>query len=112
ADSAFIYQKEIDEKKRTIVGVNNYILDEDTPIPILRIDPELSKKQCDRLKHVKATRNNKKVQDILERLRSAAEGTENLMPIIVEAVREYATVQEICDVFRDIFGEYEEPAVF
>ncbi|MHA2270716.1 MAG: acyl-CoA mutase large subunit family protein [Candidatus Hodarchaeales archaeon] len=112
ADSAFIYQKEIDEKKRTIIGVNNYILDEDTPIPILRIDPELSKKQCERLKHVKATRNNEKVQDILERLRIAAKGTENLMPIIVEAVREYATVQEICDVFRDIFGEYEEPAVF
>ncbi|MFW9915779.1 MAG: methylmalonyl-CoA mutase [Candidatus Thorarchaeota archaeon] len=112
ADSAFIYQKEIDEKKRTIVGVNNYILDEETPIPILRIDPELSEKQCERLNHVKATRNNKKVQEILERLRSAAKGTENLMPIIVEAVREYATVQEICDVFRDVFGEYEEPAIF
>lgn len=112
ADSAFIYQKEIDEKKRTIIGVNKYILDEETPIPTLKIDPELSKKQCERLKHVKATRNNKKVQDLLERLRIAAKGTENLMPIIVEAVREYATVQEICDVFRDVFGEYEEPAVF
>jgi methylmalonyl-CoA mutase N-terminal domain/subunit len=112
ADSAFLYQREIDEKKRIIVGVNEYIDDEENPIPILKIDPELAKNQISRINEVKATRDNKKVEEILERLKNAAKGTENLMPLIVEAVREYATIQEICDVMRDIFGVYEEPAVF
>ncbi|MFX0113499.1 MAG: methylmalonyl-CoA mutase [Candidatus Hodarchaeota archaeon] len=112
ADSAFLYQREIDEKKRIIVGINEYIDEEENPIPILKIDPELARNQIARINEVKATRDNKKVEKILEKLKNAAKGTENLMPIIVEAVREYATVQEICDVMRDIFGVYEEPAVF
>ncbi|MFQ5977689.1 MAG: methylmalonyl-CoA mutase [Candidatus Heimdallarchaeota archaeon] len=112
ADSAFLYQREIDEKKRIIVGVNKYVDDEENPIPILQIDPELERMQFDQLKSVKATRNSKKVEEILEKLKNAAKGSENMMPLIVDAVREYATVQEICDVLRDVFGIYEEPAIF
>jgi methylmalonyl-CoA mutase N-terminal domain/subunit len=112
ADSAFLYQREIDEKKRIIVGVNKYVDDEESPIPLLQIDPELERRQFDQLKSVKATRNNKKVEKILEKLKNAAKGSENMMPLIVDAVREYATVQEICDVLRDVFGIYQEPAIF
>lgn len=112
ADSAFLYQREIDETKRIIVGVNEYVDDEKNPIPLLKIDPELERMQFDQLKSVKTARNNKKVEEILEKLKDAAKGSENLMPLIVGAVREYATVQEICDVLRDVFGIYEESAIF
>ena len=112
AESAFRYQKEIDEKNRIIVGVNEYVSGEETSVPTLIIDPKVEKVQHERKEHIKATRNNNKVDKILERLRKDAQGSKNLMPTIVEAVREYATVQEICDVLRDVFGEYEEPAIF
>ncbi len=112
ADSAFRYQKEIDEKKRVVVGVNDYTQEEETPIPLLLIDPEVQNKQVERKEQIKKTRDQEKVNQILKRIQEAAQGTENLMPLIVEAVREYATVQEICDVFREVFGIYEEAAIF
>jgi methylmalonyl-CoA mutase N-terminal domain/subunit len=113
SDSAYRYEREIETKKRTIVGVNDFILeDEEITIPVLKIDPEVERRQIERLNKTRMERDNKKVQEALDGLRKASEGTENVVPHVVEAVRAYASVGEICDVWRDVFGEWEEPKIF
>lgn len=112
ANSAYIYQKEIENKERIIVGVNDYKLDEEISIQILKMDEEGEKRQINRLKNLRRNRDNKKLEKKLADLRKAAEGNENLMPYILESVRAYGTLGEICEVFRDVFGEYIEPAIF
>jgi methylmalonyl-CoA mutase N-terminal domain/subunit len=111
ADAAYRYQREIDEQKRTVVGVNAYEEEEPPRIPILRMDPEGYKKQCARLAKVREERDSGAVGQALDRLRIAAQGTENTMPYVLDAVRVYATLQEIMDVFRDEFGLYREPMI-
>jgi len=111
ADAAYRYQREIDEQKRVVVGVNAYEEEEPPRIPILRMDPEGYERQCARLAKVREERDSGAVGQALDRLRIAAQGTENTMPHILDAVRVYATLQEIMDVFRDEFGLYREPMV-
>ena len=111
ADAAYIYQQEIDKQERVIVGVNDFINDEPIQIPILNMDPQGYEVQSGRLEDVRNTRDNDAVQSCLEVLRAAAHGSENLMPPILDAVKTYATLQEIMDVLRDVFGEYHEPAI-
>ncbi|TET75789.1 MAG: methylmalonyl-CoA mutase [Dehalococcoidia bacterium] len=111
ADAAYRFQQHIDTKKRTLVGVNKYVTDH-PPVDILKIDPEVERKQVARLQEVKQTRDNREVEQSLEELRRAAEGQENLMPYIIECVRGYATLQEICDVLREVFGTYRDPGMF
>ncbi len=109
ADSAYKYQKEIDEKKRIIVGCNEYTIEEDKyPIELLRVDPKVEKEQVARLQKLKRERDNKKVKAMLEKLHYAAEKDENLMPTIIEAVKVYVTLGEITDVLRKVYGEYKE----
>jgi len=110
AESAYVYQKQIDNGEKTLIGVNKYVTDH-PPILIWRMDPAIEKKQLERLKAVKTRRKNKRVKTYLERIRKAAEGDENLMPFIIDAVKEYATLQEICDVFRQVFGIYRDPGL-
>jgi methylmalonyl-CoA mutase N-terminal domain/subunit len=112
AESAYRYQKETDENKRVIVGVNQYKLEEDISIPILKMDERGEERQNNRLKKLRKERDNIKVQKYLKSLRKAAEGNENLMPYILTCVHSYATLGEICDVLREVFGEYKEPAIF
>ncbi len=111
ADAAYIYQQEIDSNERIIVGINDFVNDEPVQIPILDMDPKGYDLQCARLEEVRATRDHTTVHQSLTELRTAAQGTENLMPYILDSVKAYATLQEIMDVFRDVFGEYEEPAI-
>ena len=111
ADAAYRYQREIDTRQRLIVGVNEYINDEPVQIPILEMDPQGYEIQCARIEVVKRTRDQRAVNCCLAELRAAAQGAANLMPPILEAVKEYATLQEIMDVFREVFGEYEETAI-
>ena len=111
AEAAYRYQKEIDDRERTIVGVNEYVEDEPLTIPILRMDPEGEKRQCDRRRRLREERDNQKVGATLAALREAARGKENLMPFILDAVRAYSTLQEITDVLRDVFGVYQEPVI-
>jgi methylmalonyl-CoA mutase N-terminal domain/subunit len=111
AEAAYHYQKLIDEGKKAIVGVNKYVTDH-PPITIWKMDPEIERRQLKRLREVKETRNTQKVREHLNELRGAAEGDKNLMPSIINAVREYATLQEICDVFREVFGTYTDPGMF
>jgi len=109
ADSSYKYQRETDEKKRIIVGVNDYKTREETyPIPILRVDPKVEEEQVTRLQKLKRERDNRKVKEVLEKLHYTAEKDENLMPIIIDAVKAYTTLGEICGVLREIYGEYKE----
>jgi len=111
-ESAFRHQREVESKERTIVGLNQFLAEEETPIKILRVDPEVERRQADELNRVKRRRNNGRVKDILARLRRTAEHDENLMHVIIQAVKEYATLGEICDVLREVYGEYKAPMVF
>ncbi|MGQ9530438.1 MAG: acyl-CoA mutase large subunit family protein [Candidatus Bathycorpusculaceae bacterium] len=112
-ESAYRFQREVETKKRIIVGVNEFVAREEAPIKILQIDPEIERKLVGRLKQIKQQRNQTRVKEALNNLRSAAEKeTVNLMPFIIQAVKEYVTVGEICDVLREVFGEYKPPSIF
>jgi methylmalonyl-CoA mutase N-terminal domain/subunit len=111
AESAYRYQREIDTKERIIVGVNDYLTEEPLTIPLLEIDREGERRQRERLVRVRRERDNELVARRLEALREAAQGTANLMPYILDAARAYATLGEICGVFREVFGEYREPVI-
>ncbi len=112
ADSAYKFQQQIDRGEKTMVGVNKYATGEPPPVEILKIDPELEAKQIARLHQVKNDRNNKKVRECLERLGEACVNNENVMPFLIQAVKEYASLQECCDVYRKVFGRYRDPGIF
>jgi methylmalonyl-CoA mutase N-terminal domain/subunit len=111
ADSAARYQQEIEAHKRTIVGVNDFVDDQPLQVPILKLDPNGERRQLDRLQRLRRERDNSAVESKLAALRAAAQGTANLMPFILDATRAYATLQEMMDVFRDVFGRYREPVI-
>ncbi|MEE9610823.1 MAG: methylmalonyl-CoA mutase family protein [Desulfatiglandales bacterium] len=112
ADAAYKYQRQIDEKRKTVVGVNKYVTEEEIPVEVLQIDEELERLQIEKTNRVKNERDNKKVKGALERLEGACAGNQNVMEPIIEAVKEYATLQEVCDVFRKVFGEYRDPGIY
>jgi methylmalonyl-CoA mutase, N-terminal domain len=111
ADSAYRYQKEIDSKKRIIVGVNEYASNEPVAIPILEMDKEGEKRQLERLSRLRRERDNELISVKLDALRQAANGKENLMPYLLEAVSASGTLGEVCGVLRQVFGEYRLPAL-
>ncbi len=112
-ESAYRYQREVEKKSRTIVGVNLFKTEEEIPLKILRVDPAVEKKVVERLNRVKRERNNHEVRKALEGIRNAAEEeTRNLMPLVLDAVKEYATIGEICGVLREVFGEHKPSTVF
>jgi len=111
AEASARYQREIEEKKRYMVNVNVYEPQEEQDMEIHRIDPEISERQLERLKNLKEKRDNALVEQRLEELKEAARGDENTMYPILEAVRAYATVQEICDAMKEVFGSYRETPV-
>ena len=112
AESAYRYQQEIDAHRRTIVGVNDYVMAEHVKVPTLYVDYAGQEKHLARLDRVRRERNQSQVTRALDDLHRACDGTENTMPAIIEAVRAYATLGEVVDVFRSAFGNYMEPAVF
>lgn len=108
ADAAYEYQQRVESGEQIIVGVNGYVMDEETPIPILKIGPEIEAKQRERLAEVKRRRDQARVRETLAEVRRTAAGDGNLMPPILDAVRAYATLGEIVDELRAVFGEYDE----
>ena len=109
ADSAYKYQRETDEKKRTIVGVNDYKIEEtECPIELLRVDPNVEQEQLANLQRLKRQRDNKKAREALDKLHYSAEKDQNLMPIMIDAVKAYATLGEITEVLKQVYGEYKE----
>ncbi len=109
SDSAYRYQRELDLEERYVIGINAYAGEDSYTIPILAMDPEGYKRQTERLEELRRIRDNGVVGQSLDRLRIACQGTENLMPYILDAVRAYATLGEIISVMKEIFGVYEEP---
>jgi len=112
AEAAYRYQKEIDNNNRTIVGVNKYKTDEEITVPLLKMDEKGEHRQINRLKKLRKNRNQNKFESNLKKLKKAAEGEDNLMPYILDCVHSYATLGETCEILREVFGEYEEPAIY
>jgi methylmalonyl-CoA mutase, N-terminal domain len=111
-ESAYRYQREVEDGERLIVGVNAFQSDREEPIQILKIDDRVAEEQAERLNKVKAERNPAAVSAALTRVEAACRGTENLMPPVLEAVKSYATLGEISDVFRKVWGQYREGGIF
>lgn len=111
-DSAYKYQLEIESGERVVIGVNKFQMEEKPPKNLLRVDPVLEENQRRKLLALKEERDGTAVAAALARLKDTATGTDNLIPPILEAVKAYATLGEICDVLRDVFGEYQQRAIF
>ena len=109
-ESAYQYQKAVERGDQVIVGVNKYQMKESSEVPILVIDDTVRERQVKRLDEVRARRDRGCVANALEKIKLAARQNENTMPATIEAVRAYATLEEICDALRDVYGLYEEPA--
>ncbi len=112
SDSAYAFQKSLEEKRRFQVGVNCFRDSEPTPIPILKIDPEIEKKQVARVKKLRSERDGDLVAEKLKQLEAAAGSNENLVPYILECVKSYSTVGEIVRSLKKVYGGYAEPSVF
>ena len=110
-NSAYKYQMEIEANTRVVVGVNKFQIEEKHHKDILRVDPEVEKLQKKKLQELKNSRNNEEVERVLKRLKDEAKGKENLMPCILDAVKAYATLGEICNVLREVFGEYQQSVI-
>ena len=112
ANSAYRYQKEIEDRERVIVGVNDFVVEETSEVEPLRVTKEAFDRQVKRLRRIRKERDPKKHEKALDALRKACEGDANTMPFILDAVRAEATLGEICDVMREVFGVWEEPLLY
>ena len=112
ADSGYRTQLQEDAGERVVVGVNRYVQSDEAPIAYLRLDEALEREQVERLRAVKAARNAAEVAHQLRRVADACRGGQNLMPILVDAVKAYASLGEIADVYRETLGRYREPIIF
>lgn len=110
-DAAYAYQMDVESGERVVVGMNKFQITEAAPKGLLRVDPAVGQMQAAKLAELKARRDNAKVKTALAALRTAAAGTENLMPLILDAVRMYATLGEITDELRAVFGEYQQKVI-
>jgi methylmalonyl-CoA mutase, N-terminal domain len=113
AEASFRYQAEVEAKQRVVVGVNRYVAQEEAPIELLRVDPALEQKQIDRVQATRARRDSGKAESALAALKDgAAQDGVNLMPLIIDASREYVTMGEMCDALREVWGTWRETPVF
>ena len=110
-ESAYRFQQAVERKEQVIVGVNDFVATDEAPVTILYIDDTATDRQMARLADVKARRDPAAVARALDAMRRAATGTDNLMPPILDAVRAYATLGEMCDALREVWGEWEEQAI-
>lgn len=109
AEAAYRYQRQLDTGVKTLVGVNKYVAEQQAPIEILKIDEQLEEEQVTRLRDLKRSRDNREVVAALGEVRQACRDGANVMPSVIRAVTAYATEQEICDVYREVFGSYKDP---
>ncbi|MHA1904525.1 MAG: acyl-CoA mutase large subunit family protein [Candidatus Thorarchaeota archaeon] len=109
--SAYEHQKKVDDLQRIVVGVNSFIVEEEQQFDYLRVNPQSELEQVKRLNKLKDSRDNAAIEEVLEALRQGAKSEENLVPLILDAVRTYATLGEICGVLREVFGEYKAPDI-
>ena len=111
AESAYAFQQAVEQRDKIIVGVNDFVAEDDEPIQILYIDDSASERQLEKLARLRTTRDNARVRQTLDALKGGARGTANTMPLLIDAVRAYATVGEMCDALREVWGEYEETPI-
>ncbi len=111
AESSYRFQQAVEQRDKVIVGVNDFVAADHQPIQLLYIDDSASVRQLERLERLKATRDNGRVRRALDMLKEGAKGAANTMPLLIEAVRAYATVGEMCDALREVWGEYEETPI-
>ncbi|MBC8177789.1 MAG: methylmalonyl-CoA mutase family protein [Deltaproteobacteria bacterium] len=107
-DSAYRYQREIEKEERIVIGLNRFQVEEEKPTNLLRVDPSVRTSQIERLRKLRSERDGKMVEKCLADLKAGTEGDQNLIPLMLEAVKAYATLGEICDVLREVFGEYQQ----
>ncbi|WP_167758908.1 methylmalonyl-CoA mutase [Thermaerobacter sp. FW80] len=112
ADASYRYQRQVEAGEITVVGVNKYVLAEEEQPEILRVPDEVQERQVQRLRDIRRTRDNRRVSQALRDLKAAARSGENLMPRLLECARAYATLGEMCDTLREVFGEYRDRAIF
>jgi len=111
-NSAYRYQKDIESGRKTVIGVNKFVMHTERPKDLLKVDPEVGRRQEEKLVRLHSERDNAKVRQALADIEKAAVSGENLMPYIIEAVKVYTTLGEICGVLRNVFGEYQQQIVF
>ncbi len=111
-DSAYSWQMDVEKGERIVVGLNKFQVEEASPKGLLRVDPVVGERQVEKLRSLRARRDNAATEAALGALKTAAQGTDNLMPPILAAVKTYATLGEICDVLRGVFGEYRPSVMF
>ncbi|MGH7301221.1 MAG: methylmalonyl-CoA mutase family protein, partial [Candidatus Rokuibacteriota bacterium] len=112
ADAAYRYQLMDDRGQKTVVGVNQYVMPEEKPVEYLRIDPAIEREQIERVARVKAARDGARVERRLRQITEACREGHNVMPVLVDAVKDYVSLGEIADVYRRVFGLYREPIIF
>ncbi|MBN1380844.1 MAG: methylmalonyl-CoA mutase family protein [Deltaproteobacteria bacterium] len=112
ADAAYQFQRQIDAGEKIMVGMNKYVTDDEQKIPLLDIDDAVEQDQIKRLNAVRRKRNHRAVTKSLKDLKMCCKKGDNVMPFCIEAVKNYASVQEICDVYRDVYGEYRDPGLY
>jgi methylmalonyl-CoA mutase, N-terminal domain len=112
ADAAYRYQLMDDRGEKTVVGVNKYVMTDERPLPILKIDDAIEREQIERVGRVKAARDAARVERRLKQLAEACRNGQNVMPVLVDAVKDYVSLGEISDVYRQVFGLYREPIIF
>ena len=110
-NSAYNYQRAVDSGEQVIVGINKFIAEDEYAPETLEIGIETERKQVERLERLKQGRDNQEVNEVLSRVQDVARSNENVMPVLIEAVKAYATVGEISDALRNVFGEYREPSI-
>ncbi|EEG77373.1 methylmalonyl-CoA mutase, N-terminal domain/subunit [Dethiobacter alkaliphilus AHT 1] len=106
--SAYTYQRQIETGERVVIGVNKFITEAEAPKDLLKVNPAVADSQVDKLKKLQENRDQRQVAEALRNLRSVAQSSDNIMPAIIEAVKVYATLGEICGILREVFGEYQQ----
>jgi len=112
SDAAYKFQRQIDSGEKIMIGVNKYVSEDKVAIPFVEIDDRVETEQIERLNEVRRRRDNKRVRECLDDLRNACKRGDNVMPYCIEAVKAYASVQEICDIYREVYGEYRDPGLY
>ena len=112
ANASYKFQQQMDRADKIMVGVNKYVAEEEAALETLKINEEVAAEQIERLKEVKQRRDGRAVSKALAEVRSACKSDTNVMPSVIDAIKAYATEQEVCDVYREVFGEYRDPAFY
>ncbi|MGV8057097.1 MAG: methylmalonyl-CoA mutase family protein [Smithellaceae bacterium] len=112
AEASYHFQRQLDANEKIMVGVNKYVTDTEHPIPLVDIDEQVGEEQIKRLKEVRRKRDNRATKQSLDDIRNACKKGDNVMPYCIAAVKNLASVQEICDVYREVYGEYKDPGFY